>query len=178
MQEKWKPVKNYEGFYEVSDCGNIRSLKRATTSGKILKPAKDNYGYLRVTLSMNGVSKTHQIHRVVAEAFVSGYSESKNQVNHKNEIKDDNRASNLEWCTAKYNTNYKNLPMRRKHHNSKPVVAIKGNKVMTFASQAEAGRALMVSPHNIGECVREKYGRKTLRGYKFEQVEERQSLKG
>ena len=99
--EIWKDIKGYEGLYEVSNQGNIRSLK----TGKLRKPT-NNFGYLRINLCKNNVVKFHMVHRLVAEAFIENNDPNLTQVNHKNENKQDNRVENLEWCDAKYNNNY------------------------------------------------------------------------
>ena len=108
MIEEWRPVVGYEGLYEVSNTGQVRSLDRfyyRLHKGKVLSPAKDRYGYLTVTLNCNGKSKTIKIHRLVAQAFIEN-PDNLPQVNHKDEDKTNNNVDNLEWCTAKYNVNF------------------------------------------------------------------------
>lgn len=108
MIEEWKPVVGYEGLYEVSSLGRVRSLDRfyyRLHKGKVLSPTKDRYGYLTVTLNCNGKSKTIKIHRLVAQAFIEN-PDNLPQVNHKDENPSNNNVDNLEWCTAKYNNNY------------------------------------------------------------------------
>lgn len=168
MEEIWKAISNYEGLYEVSNLGNVRSLKRNTTKGKILKPQMDKDGYFKVCLCKNNEKKKYGVHRLVAMAFVDGFSEDKNIVNHKNEIKNDNRAENLEWCDVKYNTNYNNMPYKRVEWCKKPIIAIKGNEKIEFSSIAEAASKLGVSHGNISGCLLKIKGRKTLKGYSFE----------
>lgn len=113
--EVWNPIKGYEGYYEVSTTGKVRSCTRMRKSkngsshewkGRILKTDEHiTDGHLRVTLSKNNVQKRYSVHRLVAEAFI----ENPNNypiVNHKNENPHDNRVENLEWCDWKYNSNY------------------------------------------------------------------------
>lgn len=112
MQEIWKDVKGYEGLYQVSNLGNVKSLdhiRRNGTNkymqkGKILKPQKAN-GYCYVRLSKKGKTKQYLVHKLVANAFIKRNYKYK-EINHINEIKSDNRADNLEWCTHLYNINY------------------------------------------------------------------------
>ena len=109
--EEWKDIANYEGIYQISNMGNVRSLDRIVhpnnqylQKGKILKPL-DNGKYLFVTLRKDGVKENKYIHRLVAEHFLLNplfY----NEVNHKDEDKHNNCISNLEWCTHSYNMNY------------------------------------------------------------------------
>ena len=108
MIEEWRPVVGYEGLYEVSNTGRVRSVDRfyyRLHKGKVLSPTKDRYGYLTVTLNCNGKSKTIKIHRLVAQAFLPN-PDNLPQVNHKDEDKTNNNVTNLEWCDAKYNVNF------------------------------------------------------------------------
>lgn len=112
--EKWKDIKNYEGLYQVSNLGNIRSLdhirkngenKVCLSKGKILKPGILNTGYSFVVLSKNGKTKGYKVHRLVAETFLKNEKNYK-CVNHKDENKQNNNVENLEWCSYLYNNNY------------------------------------------------------------------------
>lgn len=107
MTEEWKPVVGYEGSYEVSSMGNIRSLDRfngrgSWIKGRPMKPAMNQKGYMRVGLRLMGKQKYYSVHRLVAQAFVPNHDD-KPQVNHINENKTDNRVSNLEWVTNREN---------------------------------------------------------------------------
>lgn len=113
-EEIWKPVLGYEGLYEVSSYGRVKSVDRYVKAcyekyrlhkGKVLSPAKDRYGYLSVVLSYNGKHKTITVHILVAQAFIPNPDDLP-IINHKDEDKTNNRVENLEWCTAKYNMNY------------------------------------------------------------------------
>lgn len=105
-EEIWKDIPSFEGLYQVSTFGNVRSLNYQR-SGKIreMKKGKDRDGYLQVTLCKEGRPKTFKIHRLVASAFVPnplGFP----VINHKDEDKTNNCVWNLEWCTVAYNCNY------------------------------------------------------------------------
>lgn len=109
-EEIWRPVVGYEGLYEVSNTGLIRSLDRFVGNrnrikGKILSIQIEKGGYCSVALSKYGKMKRYKIHRLVAQAFIPN-PEGLPQVNHKDEDKTNNSVDNLEWCSSKYNINY------------------------------------------------------------------------
>jgi len=108
---RWCDVVGFEGLYQVSDCGKIRSYRRIvirsngrkyTVNHKILNPALDHAGYLRTVLSVDGKGKTIKIHREIAKAFINN-PENKATVNHIDGNKINNHISNLEWATQKEN---------------------------------------------------------------------------
>lgn len=145
--EKWKEIDGYEGMYEVSDLGRVRSKKYG--DWRVRRPEKDMGGYLRVVLSKEGKVKSCSVHRLVAQAFIPNDDESKNQINHINEIKTDNRVSNLEWCTAQYNSTYNGLRYRQPHPKYKqeklkdlydPDISIKQNLELFKANGVECSR--------------------------------------
>ncbi len=104
--EWWKFVPGYDYKYMVSDQGRVLSLNyRRAGIPRLLKPRADEKGYLLVGLCRNGKMKTIKLHRLVAKMFIPNPNNLP-EVNHKNEIKTDNRAENLEWCTREYNCNY------------------------------------------------------------------------
>ena len=110
--EVWRDVDGYDGMYQVSDLGRVRSRKSG--EWKVLKAYRINSGYLMVCLCKGKAQKSALIHRLVADAFIKNDDSSKSQINHINEVKTDNRASNLEWCTAQYNSTYNNIHLRHK----------------------------------------------------------------
>ncbi len=104
MEEIWKDIPNYEGCYQASNLGRIRSLrKKGDFENSIMSPVKNYKGYLHLTFSKNGNLKTRGVHRWVISAF---YGESNLTVNHINEIKDDNRLENLEYLSSRENVIY------------------------------------------------------------------------
>lgn len=109
--EKWKDIDGYDGMYQVSDLGRVRSHKSG--EWKMMRPVNNGKGYLIVNLCKDGVMKTYRIHRLVAQAFIDNTDSSKTLINHRNEIKSDNRVSNLEYCTALYNNTYNDIHYRR-----------------------------------------------------------------
>lgn len=178
MEEIWKPIEGYQGLYEVSNMGNVRSLKRTTTKGKILKQATDKDGYKKVSLSKNNIRKGAFVHRLVATTFIDKQRPEYIVVNHINEDKSDNRASNLEWCTIKYNTNYNGATYRRMLKRRTPIYAVKGDERIYFPAITIAAKALGVSHGNIIGCLNNVYGRKTLKGYMFEYADKARYEKG
>lgn len=100
INEEWKIIDEFP-VYMISNYGRVYSIR----SKMILKPIIDSYGYSVVKLSIHCHHKHRKIHRLVAEAFIPNPN-NYDQVNHKNEIKTDNRVENLEWCDVKYNSNY------------------------------------------------------------------------
>lgn len=96
--EIYVPVRGYEGLYEVSNLGNIRSIARGRNTGRVLKQCKQFRNYLAVSLCKNNVSKSNRVHRIVAEAFISN-PEGKRTVNHKDGDPTNNNINNLEWAT-------------------------------------------------------------------------------
>lgn len=111
MQEIWKDIRGYEGYYQVSNFGNVRSVDRVDShcrnlKGRILKLS--NGTYKSVTLSTNNVCKNHSVHRLVAEAFIPNPNNLP-CINHKDEDKHNNNVNNLEWCTYGYNNDYSEL---------------------------------------------------------------------
>ena len=144
--EIWKDVAGYEGFYQVSNKGNVRSVDRTRTlgrkrRGRMLKPGYNSPGgYPRVSLYKNGVLKRKYIHRLVAETFLPNPN-GLPQVNHRDEVKDNNNVENLEWCDARYNSNHGTRNERTAQAQSKKVRAVnaKTGDVVEFNSTQEAG---------------------------------------
>ena len=144
--EVWKDITGYEGLYMISDKGNVYSVDRKDSmgrkwGGRTLKPRYDKDGYNEVVLCKNGMMYYKRLHRLVAEAFIPNPN-GLPQVNHKDEVKDNNHVENLEWCTRKYNVNFGTAIERRVQAQSKKVraVNIKTGEVITFSSTMEARR--------------------------------------
>ena len=111
-QEQWRDVDGYDGMYQVSDLGRVRSLKFGKV--RVLRPGKHRQGYLQVALCQDGKQKSVYVHRLVAQAFIENDDETKTLINHIDECKQNNRFWNLEYCTASYNNAYNDLYWKRK----------------------------------------------------------------
>ena len=156
--EQWKAIAGYEGLYEVSDLGRVRSLKYGKE--KILSPNKTRRGYLLVHPYKDGKTRGLLIHRLVAEAFIPN-PQGLETINHKDEVKTNNVASNLEWMSVKDNNNYGTHNKRVAKANinnpvfSKPVVMLDkstGELLATFPSLAEAERVTGIKRTSISHC--------------------------
>lgn len=175
MEEEWRDIKGYEGLYQVSNLGRVKSTFRYK---KVLTPVETPRGYYQVTLSKKGKRGTFRIHQLVAKAFIPNVCNLP-QINHKNENKKDNRVENLEWCNAKYNLNYGTVIERRRKNRSyesvqKAVVQIKNGVIIReFPSVASVGRELglgIYAPSNI-VCACKKYPNKKAYGYQWKYKE-------
>lgn len=165
MAEIWKPVSGYEGFYEVSDCGRVRSVERTVRSSrgnatkrspsKILKQVLLKSGYLTVELCKYGIRKKKLVHRLVAESFLDNPNNLP-QVNHKDENKSNNVIDNLEWCSLVYNNNYGTINERRGKSiakaKCKPVAQIKDGLVIKVFPSTISARHI-ADPSHIGACA-------------------------
>ncbi|MFC5403917.1 NUMOD4 domain-containing protein [Cohnella soli] len=140
--EVWLPVVDYEGIYEVSNYGNIKSLaNRLTRKEKTVQTHINQNGYLRVDLYKQGHRKKFSVHRLVAQAFIPNPA-NKPLVNHRDGVKSKNHVSNLEWCTHSENTSH--AFANGLANCVKPVIAInlETNERLEFISQSEASRQL------------------------------------
>lgn len=170
----------YEGKYQVSDQGRVKSMPILNDPAnyrpyeKIMTPVMDLTGYYRVHLRRNGESHRHSVHKLVIVAFKpvpehlrSLIGTRRLQINHINEDKSDNRLCNLEWCDAKYNSNYgtaqerKQLSHKAKNTlHSRATVAqynTEGNLIKVWESMCEVARQTGFSVGNISSCCRGVY---------------------
>lgn len=178
MKEIWKPIKNYEGLYEVSNLGRIKSLPRRGTGNqeKILKPKTTKFGYYEIVLIRHYNRKSCKVHRLVAETFIPN-PQNKPYINHKDFNGLNNHVDNLEWCTPKENTIYSR--QRNRFINSdnlkKKKIAqydLNDNLINTWNSITEASILLNIDKSHIGACCKQKKHYNTAGGYKWRYVNE------
>ena len=167
--EIWKDVVGFEGYYQVSNLGRVRSLDRvvpdsrgATKSlkGRVKLQRVDKYGYPGVRLNINCRHIHSTVHRLVAKAFIPN-PENCEAIIHKDEDKTNNHVENLEWCTIEYNNNYGtrnkrvSISQRNRPDLSKPVLqyTLDGQFVKEYPSLAEAARAVCGMYSNIKSCA-------------------------
>ena len=175
MQEIWKDVVGYEGLYQVSNLGRVKSLDRAIkySNGKICKYkeeiralTKDGRGYLRVLVSKNRKHRNLRVHRLVAQAFIPN-PRNLSQVNHKDEDKTNNCVDNLEWCSCQYNVDY-SLSKKVCQYDTN------GNLLRIWKSIIEASRNLQIPDTNIGKCCKGEY--KQSGGYVWKYADESEEV--
>lgn len=155
MEEIWKDVLGYEGLYQVSNLGQVKSFCGSAKFGKpkelILKPYLINSGYHVVTFySENRKKHKFQVHRLVAETFIDN-PDNLPCVNHKDENKLNNSVSNLEWCTYQYNNNYGTARIRAVESKRKTVMqmTLDGVPIATYRSITIASELLKHSPSSL-----------------------------
>ena len=179
MEEIWKDVKGYEGYYLVSNLGNVKSVDRyvkhdeenvSLKRGAYKKAQLFECGYMYINLSKNGKSNYFRVHRLVAEAFIPN-PDNLPEVNHKDENKLNNCVDNLEWCTREYNLNYgtgrerNKLKLINNLKLSKAVLQYTKDEVFIkeYPSAAEVERETGINHSNVALCCMGK--RKTAGGY-------------
>ena len=202
MDEVWKDIPEYEGLYQVSNLGNVRSLNyRRSGELKLLKQNTTKKGYKRVVLCKNGKEKNCRVHRLVAMTFIPNPNDYK-EVNHKDENPSNNNVNNLEWCTNEYNINYGTRNKRaseskkgkhrseetkkkisashkgkykgKDHPNAKPILMYdrKGNFIKRFDSIVDANEYLGKYRYCNGITLCLRGRTKTAYGYIFKYADE------
>lgn len=180
-EETWKDIKGYEGLYQVSNMGRVKSLERTITrkngrkfsvKERILKLRSDGRGYLQVVLcNGSGKIKNFKVHRLVCEAFHENPN-NKPCVNHIDENKTNNAVSNLEWCTVAENNNHGTHNARMAKTKSKPVgqYTREGELIKVWQIVREVERQLGFAHGNISKVAQGK--NKTAYGYVWKYIDE------
>lgn len=169
----WKDIENYEGIYQVSDSGEVRSLK----TNRVLKASVNPHGYLFVNLYKDGRKPKHcLVHRLVANAFLPNPLNLP-EVNHKNEVKTDNRTSNIEWMSSKENCNYGTRNRRISYGMtngklSKPVLqySLDGTFIKEWESAREVERKTGYKQSNVSRCCCGEYKKAYNFIWKYKEV--------
>lgn len=154
-KELWATIKGYEGLYEVSNYGNVRSLKYGKI--KYLKPSNNGNGYNQVILCKNGKTKQFTVHRLVANAFIENPLNLP-QINHKDENKLNNKVENLEWCDSRHNI---------RHSQAKQVmgISIDGRKTILLGATVD-GEEMGFKFQNIAAAARGEFNKVGNHKYK------------
>lgn len=158
-KEIWKDIKGYGGDYQISNYGRVYSVK----SHKYLSQTIVGKGYLRVHLWRDGIKKGELVHRLVAIHFLDNPNNLP-QVNHKDENKENNCVDNLEWITAKENSNYGTVQERKAKACEKAIKCIELDKI--FQSTKIAAQELELNAPNITACLKGR--QKTCGGFHWE----------
>ena len=168
MEEIWKDIKGFEGLYQVSNLGRVKSVcRKVNVSGKskkivnerILSTCVSGVGYKVVNLSKNGSVKSFSVHRLVAEAFIPNPLNLK-EINHRDENRLNNVTGNLEWCDRMYNRHYGTAEERRVLQIVKPIIMcdLKTKKqIREFVSMSEAERTMGIHRQSIYMVCRGKH---------------------
>lgn len=178
MEEIWKDIVGYEGLYQISNYGRVKSVTRKvncrngtikTISEKILASNPNNRGYYSVQLCYNSLPVRYLVHRLVANAFIPN-PDNKEQVNHIDEDKANNSVDNLNWMTAKENTNFGTKNQRVSKANINNPLSSKSvtNGIEIYPSAAEAHRQLSCDSSSILKSC--KNPNKTCGGYHWNYV--------
>lgn len=175
MKEEWRAVPGYEGLYEVSNMGRVRSLDRWVEGykgtpyfkpGTLLTLQKDYKGYCYVVITKNAKGVQKKVHRLVAMAFIPN-PDNLPMVNHRDECKTNNNVDNLEWCTAIYNSHWGSAREKCAWNRiSVEQYDLEGNYIASYRSISDAAKAVGAAKQNIWSCLYDKRY-KTAKGYKW-----------
>ena len=168
MKEIWKDINGFEGKYQISNLGRIRSNNyKNSGKTKLLKISKGTKGYQVICLMKNNKKYTRRIHRLVAEAFIPNPNNYQT-VNHIDEDKTNNNVNNLEWCTFEYNTKYGT----RAERCGKPIkqLSIDGALIAIYKTSKDAERNTGINHSHILRCCHKQKHYLTSGGYKWEFV--------
>ena len=158
MKEEWRPIKGYEGLYEASNMGRVKSLH----SGEevVLKQAEYTNGYMGATLSKDGTANRKLVHRLVAIAFIKNPNNYE-CVNHKDGNKKNNTVDNLEWCTRSYNAKHAySHELMSRNEQKKSVILYK--RYGEYDSITEASEALGIAPQTLSHAI---HKNSSIRGF-------------
>ena len=170
--EIWKPIINYEGLYEVSNLGRVKTLTKPGFSFKprLLRQRDNGFGYMQCQLMKNGKRNMMTVHRLVAQAFVPN-PENKPQINHKDGDKRNNAVDNLEWCTNSENQIHKFRVLGIKSKGGRPKrKIICCETAIVYESAYDASNATGIHRGSISSVANHRCGYKTAGGLHWEFV--------
>lgn len=186
MKEMWRPIEGYEGLYEVSNKGRVKSLERYSirfghqkelVGEKLMSLQKSSAGYMMVHLSNKGKRTTKSVHRLVAQAFIPN-PQGLPLINHKDEDPTNNHVENLEWCTQKYNVNYgtarKRARVTHKFNEAKGKTKVDQALLKTHITKVMLAKELGISRPTLRHWIldpEEKHYKKMLT--KIQELEDR-----
>lgn len=169
--EEWKDIKGYEGLYQISNKGRVKSLGNNKSRKEKIRDGKiDNNGYKRIGLCKNGKEKKYKIHRLVAQAFLPN-PDNLPVVNHKDENKLNNNVENLEWCTQEYNCNYGSRNEKISGKPCKKIICVETGEIFNGSEDIinrmfdGKGYSSYIRKHLIGRT-------KSCYGYHFKYIDE------
>ena len=175
MKEIWKDIEGYEGLYQVSNFGMVKSLERIDSIGRkkssrILKLHYNSQRYLNITLFNSEGRKYFLVHRLVAQAFIPNPGNLP-QINHIDEDRVNNRVDNLEWCSSKYNLNYGNRRKKANESSKKPIISISPEGVIRREGSAtDFSKRTGIDVRNINAVLKGR--RRHTHGYRFRYIKE------
>ena len=181
--EIWKDIPSYEGVYQISNLGRVKSLNYLRMGFESIRKPTLNKGYLLVSLYKNNKQKMWSVHRLVAISFIEN-PENKEQVNHKNGVRNDNRLENLEWSTVSENNRHSYEILGRKapslgvfgkdNPSSKAILQFSknGEFIKEWPSQRDVTRELNICYKNISACCLNKPRFNSAGGYVWKFKEE------
>lgn len=174
MEIIWRPIPGWEGLYEASNTGLIRSVdryrshyitKKALIRGKLIASKIDRYGYYALQLHGNGKIYSRTVHRLIAQTFVLN-PENKTQINHKDGDKLNNHEGNLEWCTVLENQIHLRIKLGDKRNFGVPVIQKgMGDEIIKIWPTASSTRRGGFNPVKVSAVANGK--RKSHGGYKW-----------
>lgn len=173
MNEIWKDIEGFEGYYQVSNLGRVKSLDRWVRNSEkskrfvpsqIMADVSDKDGYRELILHKNGKKKTYKVHRIVAQTFIPN-PDNLPEVNHRDDNKSNNEVDNLEWCDRTYNNTYNGKAKRTGLTQGKRInqYTLDGEFIRTWNTIHEPEHEIGFSSANISSACRGKA--KTAYGY-------------
>lgn len=177
IDEIWKDIKGFEGLYQVSNYGQIKSLKWNHSNTIKLLTLTNNQGYMRTYLFKDKIKYSKYVHDLVAEAFIPNPNHY-TEVNHIDENKENNFYLNLEWCNKKYNSNYGNRNKLISQNSAmlRPILQydLGDNFIKEYPCIISAVKELGIRSSGISNCCAGRYSQSG--GYKWKYKEEKENV--